>query len=160
MTIDSVYGVPTVSVQTNIFERVVRSVDRVNGMPGARHAFVLQPVMGKWPRELRAYVDGNDPITGRPVMREIVEGLTRPFADKELQKTAYERTTPRLVEPDTEEQLGQLFLENNWTDKLPIVLPTEERVAAMLKHTSHKPDEILRPHRPTRFPRTRGTTSQ
>jgi hypothetical protein len=151
MTIDSAYGVPTVSVHTDIFERVVRSVDRVNGMPGARHAFVPQPVMGKSPRELRAYVDGIDPITGRPVMQEVIEGLTRPFSDKELLKTAYERTTPRLVEPDTEDNLERLFLENNWTDKLPIVLPTEERVAEMLKHTSHAPDEVVGHMRPTLF---------
>lgn len=61
----------------------------------------------------------------------------------------YDRSTPRLVEPDTEENLQQLFLENNWTDKLPIVLPTEERVAAMLAHTSRKPDEVVGHMQPT-----------
>ena len=30
-----------------------------------------------------------------------------------------------------------------YTDGLPIVIPTEERVASMLKGTSHKPDEII-----------------
>ena len=30
-----------------------------------------------------------------------------------------------------------------YTDGLPIVLPTEERVAAMLKGTKHKPDEVI-----------------
>jgi len=55
----------------------------------------------------------------------------------------FERTTPRLVEPDTEDKLQRLFLENNWTDGLPIVLPTEKRVAAMLAATSRKADEIV-----------------
>ena len=58
-------------------------------------------------------------------------------------------STPRLVEPDTEENLQQLFLENNWTDMLPIVLPTQERVEAMLAGTSHKPDEIVGRMQPT-----------
>ena len=58
-------------------------------------------------------------------------------------------STPRLVEPATEDELQQLFLDNNWTDKLPIVLPTEERVAAMLAHTSHKPQEIVGRMQPT-----------
>jgi hypothetical protein len=58
-------------------------------------------------------------------------------------------TTPRLVEPATEDELQQQFLDNNWTDKLPIVLPTEERVAAMLAHTSHKPQEIVGRMQPT-----------
>ena len=30
-----------------------------------------------------------------------------------------------------------------YTDGLPIVLPTEERVAEMLKGTSHRPDEMV-----------------
>lgn len=151
MTLDSTYGVPTVSLHTKVFERAVRSVARVSGMPRARYAFVPMPVMGKSPEELRAYVDGNDPITGRPVMQEVIEGLTRPLDDEELKGVTFERSTPRLVEPDTEENLHQLFLENNWTDKLPIILPTEERVAEMLAHTSRKPDEVVGHMRPTLF---------
>jgi hypothetical protein len=61
MTIDHTYGVPTVAVHTQPFERVVRSVADVSGMPHLRQVFVPQPVMGKTPQELRAYVDGNDP---------------------------------------------------------------------------------------------------
>jgi hypothetical protein len=151
MTIDHKYGVPTVALHTDIFERAVRSVARVNGMPRTRTAFVPQPVMGKTARELRAYVDGSDPITGRPVMQEIIEGLTKPFDAEDLRKVNFERTTPRVVDPDTEENLHQLFLENNWTDQLPIILPTEERVAEMLAHTSRRPDEIVGHMRPTQF---------
>src|SRR3982074_561546 len=143
MTIDSKYAVPTVAIHTNIFERAVRSVARVNGIPRARAVFVPQPVMGKSAAELRAYVDGNDPVTGRPVMQEVIEGLTKPFDAQDLEKVVYERTTPRLVEPASEDELQRLFLDNKWTDKLPIVLPTEERVAQMLPHTSHKPDEVV-----------------
>src|SRR6478609_7626252 len=143
MTIDNKYQVPTVSLHTKPFQHVVRSVARVSGMPRARYAFVPQPVMGKTPRELRAYVDGNDPVTGRPVMQEVIEGLTRPFDQEDLKRITFERSTPRLIEADTEENINCLFLENNWTDKLPIVLPTEARVAEMLKHTSHKPDEVV-----------------
>ncbi len=151
MTIDSKYGVPTVSIHTDIFERVVRSVARVSGMPRARYAFVPQPVMGKSPAELRAYVDGRDPVTGRPVMQEVIEGLTGPLAAEDRERVTFERSTPRLVEPDTEEHLQRLFLENGWTDQLPIVLPTEERVAAMLARTSRRPDEVVGHMRPTAF---------
>src|SRR5438105_4745698 len=102
MTLESQYGVPTVAFHTHVFEKVVRSVTRVNGMPRMRFAFVPQPVMGKSPRELRAYVDGSDAITGRPVMQEVIEGLTRPFDAEDLRAAGFERSTPRLVEPDTE----------------------------------------------------------
>jgi hypothetical protein len=58
-------------------------------------------------------------------------------------KGSWKRTTPRLVEPDTEQALLKQFLDNGWTDQLPIVLPTEERVTEMLAHTSRKPDEVV-----------------
>src|SRR2546425_13327169 len=128
MTIARKYAVPPVAIHTDIFERVVRSVARVNGMPRARAVFVPQPVMGKSPRELRAYVDGNDPITGRPVMQEVIEGLTSPFSAEDLKEVTFERSIPRLVDPDTEESLHRLFHDNHWTDYLPIMLPTEGRV--------------------------------
>ena len=142
---------PTVAFHTHTFERVVRSVTQLNGMPRMRQVFVPQPVMGKTPQQLRAYIDGNDPITGRPVMQEVIEGLTMPLDDEDLKEITFERSTPRLVEPDTEENLHRLFQDNLWTDQLPIILPTEERVAAMLAHTSHKPDEVVGHMRATHF---------
>src|SRR4029453_1958652 len=108
-------------------------------------------VMGKAPAELRAYVDGRDPLTGRPVMQEVIEGLTRPFDGRGVGTIEYDRSTPRLVESDTEDNLNRLFMENRWTDYLPIVLPTEERVAAMLAATRRKPDEVVGRMRPTHF---------
>src|SRR6266540_5552835 len=101
MTIDHTYGVPTVAIHTQPFERVVRSVADVSGMPHLRQVFVPQPVMGKSPRELRAYVDGTDPLTGRPVMQEVIEGLTTPFDGQGVGAIEYDRSTPRLVEADT-----------------------------------------------------------
>jgi hypothetical protein len=144
-------GVPTVSVHTNVFEKLARSIALMNGMPGARQAFVPQPIVGKSPAELRAYVEGNDPVSGRPFMQELIEGLTRPLDGDDLKGLSFERSTPRLLEPDTEEQLQQLFIDNHWTDYLPIVLPTEERVARMLAGTSHGPSEVVGRLRPANF---------
>src|SRR5215472_10386094 len=150
MTVEAKYGVPTVAMHTDKFDRVVRSVAEVNGMPDLVQVFVPQPIMGRSPRELRAYVDGADPITGRAVMQEVVQGLTQ-TRDGGRATIEYDRSTPRLVEPDTEENLHRLFLERRWTDNLPIVLPTEERVAAMLAGTRRKPDEIVGRMRSTHF---------
>lgn len=137
---------PTVALHTDMFHRVVKSVTQVKGVPNAPKAFVPQPVMGKSEAELKAYIYGDDPITGRPVMQEVVEGLTQGLAAGDAPA---DRSTPRLVEPDTEENLHQLFLDNWWTDKLPIILPTEKRVAAMLAGTSHASDEVVGRMQPT-----------
>jgi hypothetical protein len=76
ITLDTKYGVPAVALHTDKFDKVVKSVTKMAGLPGAPCVFVPQPVMGKSAAELRAYVDGKDPVTGRPVMLEIVEALT------------------------------------------------------------------------------------
>jgi hypothetical protein len=81
ITIETKYGVPTVAIHTDKFVQVVRSVTRVGGLAEAPAVFVPQPVMGKSPEELRAYVEGDDPATGRPVMQEIVAALTTALSE-------------------------------------------------------------------------------
>ncbi len=144
-------GVPTVAVHTNVFARLARSVARVNGMPTTRQAFVPQPVVGRSATELRDYIAGDDPVNGRPFAQELIEGLTSPLGGEDVKGLSFDRSTPRTLEPDTEENLHRLFLESNWTDFLPIVLPTEQRVEAMLAGTSHAPDEVVGRLRPTAY---------
>ncbi len=118
-------------------------------MPTARQAFVPQPVVGRSPAQLRAYIDGTDPVTGASFAQELLDGLTAPLDDDDLSGLSYERTTPRLLEPATEADLVQRFIDEGWTDYQPIVLPTEERVAAMLAGTSRDPHDIVGRLRPT-----------
>src|SRR5688500_4517587 len=120
-------------------------------MPTARQAYVPQPLVGRTAQQLRAYVEGTDPVSKRPFMQEVIEALSKPLDDKDVKGVSFERSTPRLLEPDTEDRLQQLFIENKWTDFLPVTLPTEARVAAMLKGTSHKPDEVVGRLAPTAF---------
>ena len=141
--------IPTVSMQTEVFEGIVTATSFSKGMPHQRHVYVPQPVMGKTNAELRAYVDGLDPLTGKPVMGEVIEALTKPLSTEEQNPPDFDRSTPRLVDPDTEENLQSQFMDSAWTDYLPIILPTEERVAAMLARTSHGPDEVVGRMRPT-----------
>jgi hypothetical protein len=143
-------GVPTVAVHTDVFARLARSVARVNGMPTTRQAFVPQPVVGRSPADLRSYIEGPDPVNGRPFMQEVLEGLTRPL-EGDATGLSFDRSTPRLLDPDTEDNLRQLFLEQGWTDFLPIVLPTEERVQSMLAGTGRSPDEVVGRMRPTAY---------
>jgi hypothetical protein len=138
-------------VHTHVFARLARSVARANGMPTTRQAFVPQPVVGRSEDELRAYVEGEDPVNGGPFMQHVIEGLTNPLDDEDLAGLSFDRSAPRLLEPDTEESLQRLFIEERWTDFLPVVLPTEERVEAMLAGTSRKPEDVVGRMRPTAF---------
>lgn len=104
---------------------------------------VPHPISRVPAQRCREYVEGNDPVTGALIIDEIVEALTKPLTKEQKRSRLEERPVPRLLGPDTEENLQHYFLENGLTDCLPIVLPTEERVAEMLKGTSHKPDEFV-----------------
>jgi hypothetical protein len=112
-------------------------------MPALRLAFTPTPVGGKTPAELAEYIAGNDPVTGQPLMAEIVGHLTRPLNEEEQRTGPINRPKRRLIGPDTAENLQLYFDDRFWSDQLPIIMPTEERVAAMLAATSHKPDEII-----------------
>ena len=114
-------------------------------MPHLRFTYVKSPVWGKTAEQLRKdVVEGTDPIDHKPVMREIVEELTQPLSDKDRKTgTVQQSAGPERFGPDTAENLQKMFREKRMTDYLPIVLPTEDKVEAMLKATSHKPDEIV-----------------
>ncbi len=109
-----------------------------------RWSFPPYPVGFVSRETLQGYIRGNDPISGAPLMDEVFFALTQPLTDEEKHPKMVKRPErARLVKPDTEENLHRLFLENGWTDGLPIILPTEERVAEMLTGTDRKPDEYV-----------------
>jgi len=112
-------------------------------MPALRLAFTHTPVGGKTPAELAQYITGDDPVSKQPLMEEIVGHLTRPLNEEEQTTGLFTRTKRRLIGPDTAENLQRYFDDRFWSDQLPIVMPTEERVAEMLEQTSHEPDEVL-----------------
>ena len=136
------YGIPTVgAVAETMFDY---ATGYTNGIP-IRYVAIPFPVAGQPVSVHKKYVEGKDPRTGKPLMQEIIDDLTRPLTDKEkMTGTPPEGAPePRTLKPDTAENLQKLFKEKDWTDYNPIILPTEERVAAMLKGTSHKPDEVV-----------------
>ena len=72
-------GVPTIAVHTHVFARLAKATATANGMPRTRQAFVPQPLVGQTPDQLRGYIEGADPISKRPFMQEVIEGLTKPL---------------------------------------------------------------------------------
>ncbi len=138
-------NIPTVgSSGVNVVKFKDYNVKYSNGMPIRYVAFPF-PVAGQ-PRSVhKQYVEGNDLLSGKPMMQAIIEGLTQPLTDEEKRSGVPSEAAPepRLLKPDTEDNLRRLFKDKEWTDFNPIILPTEERVAEMLTGTSHKPDEVV-----------------
>jgi hypothetical protein len=117
-----------------------------NGMP-IRYVGFPFPVAGQPKSVHHKYVfESNDIVSSKPMMQAVVDNFTKPLTEQEKIKGTppNAKIEPRLLPPGTEDSLQQLFKDNDWTDYNPIILPTEERVAEMLKGTSRKPtDKVI-----------------
>jgi hypothetical protein len=139
--------IPAIGVaSSNIVHYATGYVDKYQtGMP-IRYVSVPFPFTGQ-PRAVDVgYVTGKDMLTGQPMMTAIVKALTDPLTASEKFSGPAPGAEPesRLLAPDSEENLRQLFEDREWTDFNSIILPTEKRVTEMLKGTSHKPSEVIK----------------
>ncbi len=137
-------GVPAVPIITEAYKDLAKSTAAQRGMPTLRIAYTVHPVWGKTTEQLRAVVGGSDPVSGKSFMKEIVDDLTTPLAPED-EKSGLQSVSigPATFGPDTADNLQTYFMNNQMTDYLPIVLPSEAKVEAMLKGTSHKADEVV-----------------
>jgi len=140
-------GIPTVAVAGRNIVDYARDYDFkfLNGMP-IRFVSVPHPLGGLPKSVHKEYVEGKDLLSGEPLMASVIKGLTSTLTENELVSgpSPDVEVEPRLLPPDTAENLHRLFKEREWTDFNPIVLPTEAKVAAMLTGTSHAPDEVVK----------------
>lgn len=112
--------------------------------------YTPHPVVGVPPETLYEYLDGADPLTGNRVIDEIIDALTKTSDGADAGDAGHvplpsEGVTAResLVGPGTEDDLQRLFYERGWTDGLPVILPTEERVEQMLTGTGRPREELV-----------------
>ena len=137
-------GLPSAPIVTIAFKDLAKTNAAKRGMPLERICFTPHPVWGKNEVEMQAYIQGNDPVSGKPFMKEVIDALTVPLTADEAKTGSI---TPPVgaptFGPDTAQNLQQYYLDNGMTDGLPIIIPTDELVEAMLKGTSHKSDEVV-----------------
>ncbi len=146
-TLEKQYGIPTAPLANeNVVSYGTNAYFKYNtGMP-LRWVGVPYPFTGLKKEALKTYLQGKDKVSGKPVMQAIADCLTKPLTVEEKRTGTPPEAAPepRFLPPDTEDNLQRLFKDKGWTDYNPIILPTEERVAAMLKGTSHKPNELIK----------------
>jgi hypothetical protein len=113
-------------------------------MPGLRIQYFRGPVWGKTNEQLKKQIiEGNNPITGKPVMQELIGYLTKPLTAEEKKTGELKLDMGPATYTGTPDELQKLFLEKRYTDFMPVILPTEAKVNEMLKGTSHDPNEPL-----------------
>lgn len=96
---------------------------------------VPHPVGGIGRDEVRAKADAAFP--------EILKAATQWTSKATLPPPKKPYPAARIKFKGTIEDVNKFFFEKGWSLGLPIIPPTPERVAKMLKGTTRKPDEVL-----------------
>lgn len=131
-------GIPSVLIAGPGFADQARYTALNNGCPVMRVAQYPGAIASHSEQELLDNIRN-------VVWPQIVRGLTDPVTQEELERNAsHERGGLRDdVFAGSLQQVNDYFLEMNWSDGLPIIPPTFEKVEEFLKYTPYKFDETV-----------------
>lgn len=129
-------GIPAVVVTTTGFTNIAKAAGRAEGIAGLRVA-EYPGAVGVHPEAL---VEQN---VESVLFDRIVSELTKPAAGENRDAVGVAKRANDIVCEGTFDEIDAYFKRQLWTDELPIVPPTLERVEAFLKHTKRAPDEQI-----------------
>ena len=134
-------GVPTILIDlTEEIEKVEHDA-LIYGVPGLRHVEASRTVAG--------------PLDVDHILPSVIDGLMRPLTAAEKKSGKWEPEHPRVLFEGTLDAAQDFYQQTEkikgildapfsmYTDGLPIIIPTEDKVKEMLKGTHHRPDEII-----------------
>jgi hypothetical protein len=135
-------GIPGVGLTFADQVTFFRNIALISGVPEVRRVDV--PRVGTGPERVAQFID------------EMLKALTDPLTDKEQESGLYVPPPPsRIIFEGTLDDAQAFFQQTTpvstcgncpiakYTDGLPIIIPTEEKVREMLTGTSHAPEEEL-----------------
>jgi hypothetical protein len=127
--------VPGVCFGVDAFKQSALGAARMEGVP-VRITTTSHNYFG-YPRE-QVFADT------KATMPAIIEALTKPLAAAEKKVGPRQQVQPHRIQfKGTLDEVQYFFIKNQWTDGLPIIPPTEDRVEKMLAGTSQPPDKVL-----------------
>ncbi|MFC2038865.1 hypothetical protein ACFLUG_03750 [Chloroflexota bacterium] len=134
-------GIPTVLIDFEDQDIMVDEMARVLGVPHMRYIHASRTVRG--PADVDSFLE------------PMFEALTRPLTDNEKEGGVWTSQDSRIIFEGTLLDAQEFYQQSEelpglldspyakYSDGFPVIVPTEERVAEMLKGTSHKPDELI-----------------
>ncbi|MBI2863786.1 MAG: hypothetical protein HYX94_04410 [Chloroflexi bacterium] len=126
-------GVRSVSVVSSSFMAQGRMVARALGFSSLPLAEYPGVIMLDEEAEFRKKIEGG-------LVDRIVEGLA---SDVEVASAVAEPAPRDVVFTGDLAAVQEHFYQNMWSDGLPIIPPTVEKVAAFLRFTDRSPDEVI-----------------
>ncbi|MGB3866166.1 MAG: UGSC family (seleno)protein [Xanthobacteraceae bacterium] len=126
-------GIPTVSLISQGFIGTARTTALGLGMPDLATALVPGHPDVQGSEELDANIVST-------TLDAVISGLTSAYSGMAVSAEPEPRG---VVFEGTIDEVNRYFYENLWTDGLPIVPPTRERIEAFLAFTERDPSEVL-----------------
>ncbi len=132
-------GIPSATICSSGFVPVARKVAQSLGVP---HLPII---------EVHEEVGHDTPAVLEEVARQVCDAVpeilrqyqTQTVTGQQLQDQDRRDTLDIDPGADLSSRVSELFLQENWTDGLPVVPPTEDRVQSMLATVAAPPHEVL-----------------
>jgi hypothetical protein len=134
-------GTPTVVIDFEDQANMVKQEALAQGIPSVRSIHASRTIPG--PEDVDRLID------------PIIHALTSPLTERERESGTWQPPWSRILFEGTMDEAEVFYHQTDmiphpvnapiarYTDGLPVRVPTEARVAEMLKGTSHRSDEIL-----------------
>lgn len=129
-------GIPSVVIATSGFTTLARLLGKASGVEGLRIAEYPGP-MG---------IDNAVQIKDKfkqQVFSDIIDGLTKQVDSRAGAAAKKSRNPSEIVFTGTLDEVNSFFGDQEWTDGLPIIPPTLERVEQFLEYTNRAPGEQI-----------------
>lgn len=129
-------GIPGVVVTTTGFTAIAKAVAKAEGMTGLRIA--------EYPGAVGVH---NEDLVVKNVtnvlFNRIVDSLTKPIEGEVSNSSDSARLANEIIYEGTFEEINDYFRGREWTDELPIIPPTIERVEEFLSYTERPPNQRI-----------------
>jgi hypothetical protein len=134
-------GIPTVLIDLEDQHNMVQEEALAAGVPKVRYLPASRYLPG--PEDVKKWIE------------PMLDALVRPLTEEEKASGMHIPPSERVLFEGTLEEAEKFYSQTRYiprpvkaelavyTDGLPVVVPTEERVKEMLKGTSHRPDELV-----------------
>ena len=123
-------------ITTTGFTAIARAVAKAEGMADVRIG-EYPGAVGVHPEEL--VVKNVENV----LFDRIIDHLTKPRDGGSGTTPIASRIASEIIYEGSFEDINEYFRNQGWTDELPIIPPTLERVEAFLKYTERAPDEVI-----------------
>ena len=129
-------GIPSVAVTVTGFKEVAQLAAKAAGVEGLRVA--------EYPGAVGVHLSEIRKMNKEVHFDQIVAGLTQPLKDDGVAGPTVTGWNPQeVIFRGTLEEVNQFFFQKEWTDGLPIIPPTLDRVEKFLQYSDHSPEEEI-----------------